>query len=70
MLTGDPVMLSPKGIIFVAAIAGSTKVLKAPKRPRRTADVRLGKIIMEARLLVYWLVGLEYDGFSPASYNN
>lgn len=48
MLTGDPVMLSPKGIIFVAAIAGSTKVLKAPKRPRRTADIRLGKSIVEA----------------------
>lgn len=40
-ITGDPVMLSPSGMILAAALAGVTKVLSAPMRAKTMAEVRM-----------------------------
>lgn len=39
--TGDPVMLSPSGMILAAALTGATKVLSAPMRAKTMAEVRM-----------------------------
>lgn len=48
-LTGDPVMLSPRGMIRAAASTGATKVLRAPMRAKTTVEVRMN-IFAGARL--------------------
>jgi hypothetical protein len=42
--TGDPVILSPNGMIFVAALTGATKV-NAPRRESAMAEVRMNENI-------------------------
>lgn len=48
VLTGEPVILSPRGMIFVAASAGATKTVNAPKSAKAMVEVRMNILAFES----------------------